>query len=110
DPIGTGFSRTLDNDKSDNKSEGKENPQIKKKKNTDYFEVKRDLESLCEFIQKFLSKFERWSTPVFIAGESYGGFRVAKLSRKLQEDFGVSLNGAILISPALELSQLVYSD
>src|SRR5690606_10035077 len=50
------------------------------------------------------------TSPVFIAGESYGGFRVAKLARRLQEGFGVGLSGAILISPALEWSLLMPTD
>ena len=45
-----------------------------------------------------------------IAGESYGGFRVARLARTLQEDHGVSLSAAILISPGIELSTLVPHD
>ena len=49
-------------------------------------------------------------SPVFIAGESYGGYRVGRLVRMLQEDTGIGLNGAILISPALELSGLVPND
>ena len=68
------------------------------------------LESLGEFIQKFLSREKRWDSPVFIAGESYGGFRVGKLARLLQEGYGVGLNGAILISPALEWMLLDPSD
>ena len=72
--------------------------------------MNRDLETIGEFIERFLSKHRRWSSPVFIAGESYGGFRVAKLSRKLQEDYGVGLSGVILISPCLELNALVRSD
>jgi carboxypeptidase C (cathepsin A) len=59
---------------------------------------------------RFLSKHHRWDSPVFIAGESYGGFRVGKLARRLQEGFGIGLNGAILISPALELGWLLPTD
>ena len=48
--------------------------------------------------------------PVFIAGESYGGYRVGRLARVLQESTGIGLNGAILISPALELTPLSPND
>ena len=48
----------------------------------------------------------RWGSPIFIAGESYGGYRVGRLVRMLQETAGIGLNGAILISPALEISTL----
>jgi carboxypeptidase C (cathepsin A) len=117
DPVGTGFSRTL-SDAPAAAGDGKDKPAPEKaaagdgkdKENDEFFKVNRDLESLCEFISKFLSRNKLWSRPVFIAGESYGGFRVGKLARKLQEGYGVGLNGAILISPALELSLLDGSD
>src|SRR5207244_463424 len=48
--------------------------------------------------------------PIFIAGESYGGYRVGRLVRMLQEDAGIGLNGAILISPAMELTDLEMGD
>jgi carboxypeptidase C (cathepsin A) len=112
DPIGTGFSRALPpdkerQDKSDEKSSAGE---ADNSKETEFWEVERDLKAIGEFIQRFLSRRQRWLSPIFIAGESYGGFRVAKLARKLQQEFGVGLSGAILISPALEFSLLGGSD
>jgi carboxypeptidase C (cathepsin A) len=99
DPVGTGWSRVIEPEK---KPEGKEGggkpddtPDPK-----EYFGYKRDLESLCEF----------WGSPVFIAGESYGGYRVGRLARMLQETAGIGLNGAILISPALEITGLAPTD
>jgi carboxypeptidase C (cathepsin A) len=107
DPIGTGFSRMVEEEKKkDEKSDDK--PEAKPSK--EYYQLKRDLESLGEFIQKFLSVNKRWNSPIFIAGESYGGFRVGKLARLLQEGYGIGLNGAILISPALEWMLLDPSD
>lgn len=112
DPIGTGFSRSSPQDsetqtKAEEKTEkeAKEQPQ-----ETAFWEVERDLKALGEFIQRFLSRQKRWLSPIFIAGESYGGFRVAKLARQLQQEFGVGLSGAILISPALEFSLLGGTD
>jgi carboxypeptidase C (cathepsin A) len=109
DPVGTGFSRVIEPEK---KGEGKEGgaksddaPDPK-----EYFGYKRDLESLCEFIGRWLSDNGRWGSPVFIAGESYGGYRVGRLARSLQETAGVGLNGAILISPALEITGLGPTD
>lgn len=112
DPIGTGFSRSLPEDKDpQDKSSEKANPnQADKPKETEFWEVERDLKALGEFIQRFLSQKQRWLSPIFIAGESYGGFRVARLAHKLQQEFGVGLSGAILISPALEFSLLGGSD
>ena len=111
DPVGTGFSRIIEKDekkdgdrKKDDDKKGDE-PDPK-----EYFGYKRDLESLSEFIGRWLSSHGRWGSPVFIAGESYGGYRVGRLVRILQETAGVGLNGAILISPALEISTLAGGD
>ena len=111
DPVGTGFSRSLEEVDLSFPGE-KEKPAGKSKASSskEFYKMNRDLESIGEFIQQFLSKYRRWSSPIFIAGESYGGFRVAKLSRKLQEDYGVGLCGVILISPCLELNSLSSSD
>ena len=76
----------------------------------EFFGLNRDLELLGEFIERFLSKHRLWNVPVFIAGESYGGFRTAKLARRLQEKHGIGLSAAIAISPALEWALLNESD
>jgi len=104
DPVGTGFSRTI-------KKPGPVDKDAKPpEENKDFYQITRDLESLGEFMQRCLSRYGRWSSPAFIAGESYGGYRVAKLARKLQESYGIGLNGAILISPALEIGLLFGND
>ncbi len=106
DPVGTGFSRIVpDEPKGDDKKE----PDAKKNED-EYFGPKRDLESLCEFMSRWLSENNRWGSPIFIAGESYGGYRVGRLVKMLQEDAGIGLNGAVLISPAFELSDLEMGD
>ena len=116
DPLGTGFSRTLTKDdekpgKSEDKAsesdKSEDKPDEKAKK---FWAVDRDLNALGEFIQAYLSAHHRWLSPVFIAGESYGGFRVAKLCRKLQQDYGVGLCGAVLISPVMEFMLLEGND
>lgn len=106
DPIGTGFSRSLDQSKKAKEDEEGKGPQ----ENPEFWDIDRDLESLGEFIRRFLSKNGRWGSPTFIAGESYGGYRVAKLARRLQDGHGVGLNGAILISPAIEVDALTGND
>ncbi len=108
DPVGTGFSRPVEEPEAAAKEEKK--PEKKKGEDSVFFGLKRDLQSLGEFMSRFLSRYDRWDSPVFIAGESYGGFRVAKLARLLQEAYGIGLNGAILISPALEFALLDSSD
>ncbi len=111
DPVGTGFSRIIEPDKNGG---GEKKPEQQgegeKPDPNEYFGQKRDLESLCEFMARWLSENDRWGSPVFIAGESYGGYRVGRLVRMLQEDTGIGLNGAILISPALELTGLNGDD
>src|SRR3954451_22056781 len=115
DPVGTGFSRIIDKDgkkKADKKKETGAEPSGAgaEPDPNEYFGYKRDLESLSEFIGRWLSSNGRWGSPVFIAGESYGGYRVGRLASSLQEEAGVALNGAILISPALEFAGLAASD
>jgi carboxypeptidase C (cathepsin A) len=109
DPVGTGFSRVIEPEK---KGDGKDGakPEDAASDPKEYFGYKRDLESLCEFMSRWLSENGRWGSPVFIAGESYGGYRVGRLARQLQEAAGIGLNGAILISPALEITSLVPTD
>jgi carboxypeptidase C (cathepsin A) len=108
DPVGTGFSRIIDDDAK--AAAGKDEKKSDAPDPKEYFGQKRDLESLCEFMSRWLSNNGRWGSPIFIAGESYGGYRVGRLVRMLQESTGIGLNGAILISPALEISTLSPSD
>jgi len=112
DPVGTGFSRIVE--QKENKAEsgdGKGDDAASKAGDPkEYFGQKRDLESLCEFAGRWLSRHDRWGSPVFVAGESYGGYRVARLVRMLQEETGIGLNGAVLISPALEIATLFGND
>jgi carboxypeptidase C (cathepsin A) len=110
DPVGTGFSRIIE--KNEPKGGEKKGNDAKEEEPDpkEYFGYKRDLESLSEFIGRWLSGNGRWGSPVFIAGESYGGYRVGRLVRVLQETAGIGLNGAILISPALEISTLASGD
>jgi carboxypeptidase C (cathepsin A) len=107
DPVGTGFSRVVENEKKDDSKEDKKGDATDPK---EFFGPKRDLESLSEFMGRWLSTHRRWGSPIFIAGESYGGYRVGRLARTLQESAGIGLNGAILISPALEFAPLSPSD
>jgi carboxypeptidase C (cathepsin A) len=113
DPVGTGFSRIIeknDEKKKDGDDKKAGEPGGDEPDPKEYFGYKRDLESLSEFIGRWLSSNGRWGSPVFIAGESYGGYRVGRLVRMLQETAGIGLNGAILISPALEISTLASGD
>lgn len=106
DPIGTGFSRLVPpKDAKDGEKGASEGGKEKR-----FFGFKRDLESIGEFCRRWLSTHGRWDSPVFIAGESYGGYRVARLARLLPESYGIGLNGVVVISPALEFSLLAATD
>ena len=89
DPVGTGYSRALNG-----------------KSEADFWGVEQDTESLAEFIRLYLIEAERMSSPVFLTGESYGGFRAATITRKLQKSSGISPSGLVLVSPALEFAML----
>ncbi len=109
DPVGTGFSRVVENGGNDGGDRKKQHDGDDGNER-EFFGYERDLESLCEFMGRWLSVHRRWGSPVFIAGESYGGYRVGRLVRMLQETAGIGLNGAVLISPALELTSLSPTD
>ena len=83
DPIGTGFSRAA-------------KPELGPK----FWGVDGDIDSVGEFIRLYLSRNERWGSPLFVAGESYGTTRAAALSDHLL-DHGIALNGVLLISSVL---------
>jgi carboxypeptidase C (cathepsin A) len=107
DPIGTGLSRMIVDDTSmEHRKDGVTATDEDKKETPEYWRFRRDLESIGEFVRTWLSTHHRWESPVFIAGESYGGYRVGKLTKLLQKDFGVALSGAIILSPALEFGLL----
>jgi carboxypeptidase C (cathepsin A) len=111
DPVGTGFSRVIEREGERQDGDKKQKPGTDDGDDAkEYFGYKRDLESLCEFMGRWLSGQDRWGSAVFIAGESYGGYRVGRLVRLLQETTGIGLNGAILISPALEFGPLLPTD
>jgi carboxypeptidase C (cathepsin A) len=109
DPVGTGFSRVIEDDSKDGEDRKKQEHGGDGDAR-EYFGYKRDLESLCEFMGRWLSGQGRWGSPVFIAGESYGGYRVGRLARMLQETAGIGLSGAVLISPALEFASVSPTD
>jgi carboxypeptidase C (cathepsin A) len=91
DPVGTGYSRMLPG------------PDGKLLDPTPYYGVVGDLDAIAGFIRQWLTVHQRWASPKAIAGESYGGQRVAALTRILAEQYAINLNRAILISPALNL-------
>ncbi len=93
DPVGTGYSRPVEGEK------GK-----------DFHNLDKDVESLAYFIRLYISRNERWLSPKYLAGESYGTTRSAALSGFLQERLGVYLNGLILISSVLDFSTIRFAN
>lgn len=67
-----------------------------------FYGVDEDIKSVASFIRQYLTRYKRWDSPKFIAGESYGTTRAAGLSHQLQDDFGIYLNGVIFISSVLD--------
>ena len=100
DMPGTGFGRigidekTVDPEKAE--ATAKKNEELKK----DFFGVDQDARAFEIFINKFLTRFERWNSPRFLFGESYGTLRSAALVRQLQEK-NVDMNGVMLLSQIL---------
>ena len=90
DPVQTGYSRALPGPKGEPADPAP------------YFEAEADLRSIAQFIRGYVSQNDRWMSPKAIAGESYGGLRVAALSRMLMTDYDINLNRAVLISPLLK--------
>jgi len=88
DAIGTGFSRGADQE------------MFKK-----FWGVKGDIEAFSEFIRLYISRNERWSSPLFILGESYGTTRAAGIAGYLA-DRGISFNGITLLSTVLNFQTL----
>lgn len=99
DPVGTGYSRMLPG------------PDGQPRDPAPYYGVAGDLDLIAGFIRQWLTINNRWASPKAIAGESYGGLRVAALSRILPEKYAINLNRVILISPALyaEVGEPHYS-
>jgi carboxypeptidase C (cathepsin A) len=84
DPVSTGFSRTFP----------KEDPK-------QFHGLREDIASVGDFIRLYTTRNNRWLSPKFVLGESYGTTRAAGLSDYLQDRFGMYLNGIVLVSSCL---------
>src|ERR1700682_5122692 len=91
DAMSTGFSRAA-------------NAELSKK----FLGVKGDIDAFSEFIRLYLTRYERWSSPLFLFGESYGTTRAAGIAGNLA-DQGISFNGITLLSTALTFQTLEYT-
>lgn len=100
-PVNTGYSRMVED------KDGK-----LPERNT-FFGINADIKYLAEWINTFVTRKNRWESPKYIIGESYGGTRVMGLAKELQANQWMYLNGVILVSPAdyklYNTNQPVYS-
>lgn len=85
DPVGTGFSHA-----------------VGKAQDKDFWGIDRDVRSLARFIAAYVTRHNRWNSPKFLIGESYGTFRSAALANYLQGHDGMYLNGIVLMSSVLD--------
>ncbi len=86
-PANTGYSRTI--------------PETGKDVDRDkFFGINADIKYLAEWLNTFVTRNNRWRSPKYIIGESYGGTRVMGLSLALQNQQWMYLNGVIMVSPA----------
>lgn len=76
---------------------------------TEFTGARQDIQMFGEFIRDYLDKYDRWSSPKFLFGESYGTFRSAGLAEELQENQGISLNGIMLLGTVLDFQYLSQS-
>ncbi|RUL82949.1 S10 family peptidase [Tautonia sociabilis] len=90
DPIGTGYSRASDPEKA-----------------SEFFSLRGDIAAVGEFIRLYLTRNRRWTSPLYLVGESYGTTRAAGLSEYLV-DRGIALNGVVLVSSVLNFQTVRF--
>lgn len=90
DPVATGFSRAAKDEKPE-----------------DFFGESADLDSVGEFIRLWTTRHDRWLSPKYLCGESYGVFRAAGLADHLRSRYGLYLNGLILVSGVLDFATII---
>ena len=84
DAPGTGFSRLLEGGKA-----------------SDFYGVDQDMRAFTQFVSRYISTYNRWNSPKFLFGESYGTPRSAVLVNNLQQQ-GIGINGVVLLSSVLD--------
>ncbi len=90
DPVGSGWSRAA-------KPDG----------GSAFWSVRRDAEAIAKMIALYLANNQRAGSPKYLLGESYGGFRAAKVARTLKREQGVTVSGIVMVSPLIE-SALIF--
>ena len=85
DPIGTGWSRAIKSDDAKH-----------------FWSVRSDADAMAKAVSLYVARNNRAGSPKYLFGESYGGFRAAKVARALQTDQGIAISGIVMLSPLLE--------
>ena len=93
DPVSTGFTRALEKDEE-----------------RSYHHFEKDIESIGAFVRMYLTRFNRWASPKFLGGESYGTTRSVGLAGHLMSRYGIYLNGVILISSVLSFQTIALDN
>lgn len=93
DPVGTGFSRPVEGEKREQ-----------------FYGVQEDIAWVADFIRLYVTQYQRWLSPKFIAGESYGTTRAGGLSEYLLDRYGIALNGVIMVSSVLDFQTIMPGD
>ncbi len=89
DPVSTGYTRAIDKDEE-----------------RSYHHFEKDIETVGAFIRMYLTRYDRWLSPKFVGGESYGTTRSAGVAGHLMSRYGIYLNGVILISSVLSFQTI----
>ena len=92
DPVLTGYSRSVTGNK-----------------DADFLGYTNDIHSVGDFIRLYVTRNERWSSPKYLAGESYGTPRSVGVCKYLSEEYSLDLNGLMLISTANDFSTLEFN-
>jgi carboxypeptidase C (cathepsin A) len=93
DPVTTGYSRAA--------------PGVDPKR---FHGVVEDVSAMADFIRLYLTRYKRWGSPLFVAGESYGTTRAGSLANVLHDSHGIQLNGVLLISTVLNFATIRFDD
>ena len=89
DPVATGYSRAAKDEKPEQ-----------------FFGKDPDIKAIAEFIRLYTTRHERWRSPKYLCGESYGVFRAAGLASTLQDDYGMFLSGLLLVSGLVDFETI----
>jgi carboxypeptidase C (cathepsin A) len=93
DPVSTGFSRAVPGGKP-----------------ADFHGFTGDLDAVAEVIRLWVTREQRWLSPIYLAGESYGTLRAAALAGRLQDRHGLYLSGLMLISTVLDMGCIRFHE